>query len=166
MSNSRVNAIADIYEASLAATAKAAESVAPEKRMLQVKDGKSHATWLLGHMTNTLGGAVGAVALGKAPLAPKEYQPLFSPDFLGGQPISSDTATYPDWDSIVDEYKKVGAEVVAAIRELSDGDLDGPAKGTVPEPVKDFFSVLGTSLNSFLIHNAYHTGQMALLVAL
>jgi len=62
---------------------------------------------------------------------------------MGGQAIRSDASSYPDWDDILAAYRKMGSEFVSGIRELDDGDLDGPPKGKVPEPLKDMFTNLG-----------------------
>ena len=102
----------------------------------------------------------------RCPSLPSEYRTHFAPDFMGGQPIESDGAAYPAWEDILETYRKVAQEVVASIRELDDSDLAGPPKGPVPEPLKDRFVVLGSSLAFLAMHNAYHTGQMNLLAAL
>ena len=60
----------------------------------------------------------------------------------------------------------MGEEFVSAVRELNDSDLEGSTRGEVPEPLKERFTNLGASVNFLVIHNAYHTGQMALLAAL
>lgn len=166
MSKEHVNAIAELFKSSMAATLAAAEKIPEEQRMTQAQEGKSHPTWLLGHMALiTANGAMG-MCLGKAPAVPKEYQPLFAPDFLGGQPIQSDASAYPAWDEIIETYKTVTKAVVASIRELEDSELAGPPKGSVPEALKDRFEVLGNSLTFMVLHNTYHMGQMNLLAAL
>lgn len=166
MSKERVNMIADLFEASMAATVSAAEGVADDRRMAQAEDGRSHPTWLLGHLTTVTGNAVIGVCLGQKPSVPAEYRGHFAPDFLGGEPIQSDATAYPSWDSILERYKGVAQEVVSSIRALDDDDLNGAPKGPVPEPLKARFEVLGASLVSMAMHNTYHTGQMNLLGAL
>ena len=166
MTNPRAQGVADLLDVATKATVAAANKIAEDKRMSQMSKGKAHPLWLLGHVTNTLSGAVNTVALGGRPTAPKEYAKMFAPDFLGGAPIESDASVYPAWKDVLAEYEKAAATAIAAIRELEDGDLDGSCKGNVPEPVKDFFAVLGTTLNSFVLHDTHHKGQMALLGAM
>lgn len=166
MSKERVNAIAELFEASTAAAIAAADQVPEDQRMNQVHEGKSHPLWQLGHMTVVTGNAVMGVCLGKTPTVPKEYRGFFAPAILGGQPIESAASAYPSWDDVLATYKNVAVEVAAAIRELDDSELAGSPKGTVPEPLQDRLKILGNSLVFFAMHNMYHVGQMNLLAAL
>lgn len=166
MSKDRVNQIADMWEATIKATVGAADKVPEDKRMKQLQDGKSHPTWLLGHLAFATSFLVLTVGLGASPAVPMEWRLKFAPDFAGGEFIDSDATKYPAWDEILDGYKKSGEATVAAIRALEDADLAGGAKGEVPEILKDMFESLGNALVSFIGHNAYHTGQMNLIAAL
>jgi hypothetical protein len=155
-----------MWEATINATVAAAEKVGEDKQMKQVQDGKSHPTWLLGHLSFATSFPVLTVGLGKSPVVPMEWMKKFGPDFAGGQPIDSNAASYPSWEEILEGYQKSGAAAVTAIRELDDADLDGGAKGEVPETLKGMFDQLGKVLVSFIGHNAHHTGQLAQLAAL
>ena len=166
MSNVKVNLIADMWQSSINATVGAAEKVPEAKRMSQLQDGKMHPTWLLGHLAFAASFPAMTIALGKRPVVPSDWLQKFGPDFAGGEPITSDASNYPSWDETLDGYKKSGEALVAAIRELDDSDLDGGAKGEVPDALKDRFESLGGVLVSFIGHNAYHTGQMNLIAAL
>lgn len=166
MGTEKVNQIADMWAATIKATVAAAEKVPEDKRLKQLQDGKSHPTWLLGHLTFAASFPVLSVGLGSAPVVPMDWLQKFGPDFAGGLPIESDASKYPSWEEILDGYKKSGDAVVATIRELEDADIEGGAKGEVPEALKGMFEKLGDVLISFISHNAYHTGQMNLLAAL
>ena len=87
MSSEQVNAIATLYETSIAATIKLAESIDPEKRMTQAKDEKSHPTWLLGHLALVFGFVGSGVVFGKENHVPNEYFTFFAPPFMGGSPL-------------------------------------------------------------------------------
>lgn len=166
MSNIKVNVIADIWEASINATISAAEKVPESHRMKQLQDGKSHPTWLLGHLAFAASFPVLTIALGQGPKVAGDWMQKFGPDFAGGQPIESDAGSYPTWQEILDGYKASGEAVVSAIRALDDSDLDGDAKGQVPEALVSHFTNLGKVLTGFVGHNAHHTGQIVLLGAL
>lgn len=166
MSKERVNFIADIWETTISATVAAAEKVPEGKRMKQLQDGKSHPTWLLGHLSFATSFPLLTVGLGIGPAVPGDWLQKFGPDKVGGEPIESDASKYPSWDELLESYKKSGNATVAAIRELDDVDLDGGAKGNVPDGREAMFENLGRTLVSFIVHNAHHTGQIVLIAAL
>jgi hypothetical protein len=166
MSKERVNAIAELFEASTGAAIAAAEQVPEDQRMNQVHAGKSHPLWQLGHMAAVTGNAAMGVCLGKTPSVPAEYRGHFAPAAMGGQPVQSDASAYPAWDDVLATYKAVATEVAASIRELEDSELAEAPRGPVPEPLKERFEVLGNSLVFLAMHNMYHVGQMNLLAAL
>ncbi len=166
MGNQRATSIAAMFEASLASTILEGKKIPEEQRMSQAEPGKAHPTWQMGHLCVVNANAVMGMCLGKTPTYPQTYGPLFAPAFLGGQPAQSDPSVYPDWDEIMETYKAIGKEAVAAIKALDDSELDGPPKGQVPPPLQDRLKDLGSGLVAFALHNAYHTGQMNLLAAL
>lgn len=166
MGSVRAEILAGMMEAATDATIKVAEEIPEGKRMAQIKDGKSHPLWLLGHVANTTSGAVIGLVLGQKPVCPKEYRSLFAPAFLGGEAIRSDAEHYPSWDEVMENYKKTAAAAIEGIKGLSDEDLAGPAKGPVPDQLKDMFAVTEKSIISFVLHDAHHKGQMATLAGL
>lgn len=166
MSNEHANAIADLFELTTTATVAAANKIPEDRRMTQAESGKAHPTWQLGHMAVVTGHVAIGMCLAKTSSLPAEYGRHFAPQALGGKPIESNADAYPQWDEVLATYKTVAKEVAAAIRELDDSELPGPLKGEVPEPLKERFNVLGTTLNAMAIHNGYHTGQMNLLASL
>lgn len=166
MGSVRAEILAGMMQAATDATIKVAEEIPEGNRMTQIKDGKSHPLWLLGHIANTTSGAVMGLILGQKPVCPKEYRKLFSPAFLGGELIQSDAAHYPPWDEVMENYKKTAAAAIEGIKGLSDEELAGPAKGPVPDQLKDMFAVKEKAIISFVIHDAHHKGQMATLGAL
>lgn len=166
MGNTRAELLAGMMEAATNATIKVAEGIPEDKRTAQIKDGKSHPLWLLGHIANTTSGAVIGLVLGQKPVCPREYRSLFAPESLGGGAIQSDAAHYPPWDEVMENYKKTAAAAIDGIRGLSDEDLAGPAKGSIPDQFKEMFAVMENAIISFVIHDAHHKGQMAALAAL
>lgn len=163
MGSARAELLAGMMEAATNATIKVAEGIPEDKRTVQIRDGKSHPLWLLGHIANTTSGAVIGLVLGQKPVCPKEYRPLFAPAILGGEAIRSDAAHYPSWDEVMENYTKTATAAIEGIRGLSDEDLAGPAKGPVPDRLKDMFAVTEKAIISFVIHDAHHKGQMATL---
>ncbi len=166
MSNERVNAIAEMFEITTTATVAAADKIPEDRRMAQAQDGKAHPTWQLGHMAVVTGNVAIGMCMATGSSLPAEYGRHFAPEALGGKPIESNADAYPPWDEVLATYKTIAKEAAAAIRDLDDSELTGPLKGNVPEPLKERFKVLGTTLTAMAIHNGYHTGQMNLLASL
>lgn len=166
MSSVKANIIADAMAQALGRTREAAAKIPKEKRMAQIQEGKAHPTWLFGHMAFATSFPALTIALGKRPVVPMDWLQKFGPEFAGGQPITADESAYPSWTEITDQYKASGEALVAAIRELDDSDLEGGAKGQVPEQLAGMFTNLGNALMLFVGHNAYHTGQMNQIAAL
>lgn len=166
MSNAKAEVYAGIYEAAVKATVGVVEKVPEDQRTRQVQDGKAHPLWLLGHLTYSLDMFVNLWALDGQMNCPPEYGKMFGPAVAGGDPVKSDASAYPAWDDLVDIYKKSGAAVVDAIKNLEDGDLSGDLKGPVPDSAKGFFGDLEQTLAGMGGHDSYHRGQMGMLSAL
>jgi hypothetical protein len=103
------------YAMAFRETTRAAIKVPVEKRMKQAAPEKAHPLWLLGHLTVEADTVVGSILFGKPITVPEDYIALFSPDFLGGAPVSNDAATYPAWDILLAQYKTVTARVLEII---------------------------------------------------
>lgn len=67
-----------------------------------------------------------------------------------------DPADAAGWQATLDRTRSIAEGMRAALARLSDADLDGPW----PPSGK---STVGTELARWLMHDAYHTGQIVLL---
>ena len=134
--------------------------------MRQLKDGKAHPLWLLGHLANSSHVTIHMWACGGAPLIPFEYNKMFSPDTFGGDPITAVPADYPAWDEVLANYEKVSETCLEELRGLSDDDLSGELPGKVPDSARDFLGNIESTLRIMAIHDAHHRGQISLLAAL
>ncbi|MCH7704228.1 MAG: hypothetical protein IIB61_03875 [Planctomycetes bacterium] len=85
-------------------------------------------------------------------------------DEIAGDEIADDEML--SWDDVLEVYIKSGEAAVAELQELEDADLDGGAKGNVPEVLSGLFKTLGHASISLSHHNARHTGQLAQIAAL
>lgn len=166
MSKANVELLAKVFEASIEATVAAAKKVPAGKRMKQVQKGKSHPTWLLGHMAGAMDNVVNGYGFGNKPQLPKEFRKKFAPDFAGGDPITSEAGDYPAWDEVLASYEQVGKSVLENIRKLDDGELSDKLRGPVPPPLANMWGDLGQMMQMMTAHDSYHLGQMALLAAL
>lgn len=147
-------------------TLKTASGVPEGSRLLQLRPGKGHPLWLLGHLANTAN-VVGAMwILNGESVTSKEFRKKFAPDFGGGDPVTADAADYPSWDEVVGVYEKAMDAVIAGVKGLADSDLPNPLPGRIPDPLRQHFSSVGRSINILSMHDSYHRGQMGLIAAL
>lgn len=163
MSNPKV----DVYRGQLAfcrgETVRVAEGVSPEKRLAQLREGKAHPMWLVGHLTNTVNTVVIQWMLGNGTMVSKGFGHTFAPDFAGGAPITNQPGDYPEWDEVLDLYKRIMDSAIESLSVLRDTELDLPLKGNVPEGLRSFFSSNGRTLSIMASHDSYHRGQIGLL---
>ncbi len=166
MSTPKTELLAQQFQAAVDATVKVAESVPEGCRLTQLKEGKAHPLWLIGHLSQAMDLIVNQWILAGEGILPAESHPKFAPDILGGVPVTANGDDYPSWDDTVSNYKAIGAKTVELINALADDELDSSLKGDVPEAAREFFGTVGQSLASMLQHDAYHRGQVGMLVAL
>lgn len=157
---------ADIYQSCINATTRVAGEVPEDKRLTQAADGKAHPLWLVGHLAMSMDMLVGNWVLGADLGIPPEWGQIFGPTEFGGRAITANAADYPSWDDVVSTYKKSGDKAVAAIRALSDDQIDGEALGGMPDQFRKQFGNCEASLRSFAAHDSHHRGQITLLAAL
>ncbi|MBX7254807.1 MAG: DinB family protein [Candidatus Hydrogenedentes bacterium] len=157
----------EIYRSQLAfcrtETVRVAEDVKPELRLVQLREGKAHPMWLIGHLTNTINTVVIQWMLGKNSLVPRGFSRKFAPDFAGGSPITNQASDYPAWEEVLGLYKQIMDCALENLAELNDSDLELPLKGEMPEGLRSFFSSNGRTLAIMASHDSYHRGQIGLL---
>ena len=163
MSNPKVELLVEQLEKARDETLGLVRDVPADKHFIQLKDGKGTPTWLLGHLANTLNTIILRWILEEPGVLTPEQAKLFSPDFGGGTPVTTDPANYPAWDDLVALYESVANRAVEGVRTLTDSDLPLPLKGRMPEPLRAFFSSNQTALMQMISHDAYHRGQIAIL---
>jgi hypothetical protein len=144
-------------------TLRVAGSVPPERRLFQLKEGKAHPLWLVGHLANTVNSVVLQWMLQDQSLAPKGFGRKFAPDFIGGAPVTANPDDYLPWDDVLGIYEKVLTQAIDGLAKLNDADLPNPLKGDVPEGMRDFFKTNEITLGIMIGHDSYHRGQIGLL---
>ncbi|GMV99551.1 MAG: hypothetical protein AMXMBFR84_06900 [Candidatus Hydrogenedentota bacterium] len=163
MGNTQVALLRTMLDMSTLETVQVAESVPENARFLQIRQGKAHPAWLLGHLANTLNVVVLQWVLEKESVTPKGFNRRFAPDFAGGLPITGEAGDYPAWSEILDTYNGVRTQVMGSMLDLQDEELPNPLKGRVPDPLRSFFDTNISTLMRMIRHDSYHRGQMALL---
>lgn len=166
MSQDKIEVYVAAYEYALGETLEVLRGVPENKRFRVLQKGKAHPLWHVGHLAFSMDNDLYGVALGKTPELPGDYLEKFAAAEIGGGPITTNPDDYPSWDQLVAEYEKATKNCIAALRTVDDADLPGPSKGTPLEVWADFFAVLSVAVGGTADHDAYHRGQIGLLVAL
>jgi hypothetical protein len=163
MSNTKVQVYVRQLEKSRNATLTAAKGAPTDNQLRQVQAGKATPLWLVGHLANTLNTVVLRWMFEADSMLTKDQARLFSPDFAGGTPPSTDPSVYPPYQEVVDTYEKISGRAIELIGTLSDEALPEPLQGKVPDALRDFFSSNEATIMQMVHHDAYHCGQLALL---
>ena len=165
MAKEKVSVYVDMLEKAGRETIALAGRIGPEKRFVQTRVGKATPTWLLGHLAGTLDMVLLGWGFGQAPQLVEAHGTLFLPDFAQGTPPSTDAAQYPAWDDLLAHYTATLERALEGVGAVEDIELDAPPRGDVPEMMQAYFPTLGATLNQIISHDAYHRGQMAMLVS-
>jgi len=164
--DSKIEILVEQLEICREQTLKTASGVPEDARVVQLRPGKAHPLWLLGHLANTAN-VIGLQWVLNGPgVASKEFRKKFAPDFANGDPVTANAADYPSWDEVVGMYEKAMDAAIEGVKQLTEADLPKPLPGRIPDPLRGHFSSVGRALNILLLHDSYHRGQMGLLGAL
>ena len=165
MSTPLVQAYASLFGDAHKAVLSLAATVSEDKRYRQLKEGKSHPLWLIGHIANTNNLLINMWCLEGQSLMPKELIKKFSPDFTGGIDPTPDPDFYPSWDDTLALYKQIGDTCAEGIANLSEEELLGPLRGGAPDAMKERFGNIDATIRSMALHSEYHRGQIAIINA-
>ncbi|MFP6583602.1 MAG: DinB family protein [Candidatus Hydrogenedentota bacterium] len=154
-----------LFNEAITAALSTADAVTEDKRYRQLKEGKSHPLWLLGHIANTNNLLVNMWCLEGTPMFPKDFIPKFSPDFADGIDPTPDPGFYPSWDETVALFKAIGESCVEGIAKLTDDELNGPLRGGAPDAMKERFGNVDQTIRGMALHCEYHRGQIAIINA-
>lgn len=120
-------------------------------------DGRSTGYFLLGHLLHSLDDVLEAV------LNYPRQQPAWKPLF---QSSISDLPGYPEVADLRRQWAATTALITEKLAQLTDQELVGPHAWVSPEDFeKDPTRSKLTFLSRRLLHQQYHVGQVALLVA-
>ncbi|MCA9411824.1 MAG: DinB family protein [Candidatus Omnitrophica bacterium] len=144
-------------------TLKVCEKVKPEDRFHQLKEGKAHPLWLLGHLANTIDVVGNLWTYNQQPIVAKKYKLKFAPDFANGDPITTDPENYPSWEELLEDYATGFDAFLKNVRETQDAELPESPRGPVREDRKDFFNSIGKNIQVMILHDTHHRGQMAMI---
>ncbi|MCC6486446.1 MAG: DinB family protein [Candidatus Hydrogenedentes bacterium] len=163
MSNHKLDLVIEQLTICKGETLRIAGGVAEADRFRQLKEGKAHPAWLVGHLTSSADTIVLGWMLERESSLPKGFRKQFAPDFAGGLPITPKPEDYPAWDEVLGLYDEMMGKVITGIGGLEDGDFPSPLKGNIPDSLRGFFSSVGQTLNIMVLHDSYHRGQIGML---
>lgn len=145
------------FKANLVLAKKLAAGVEPGDMALQPVDGVNHPAWILKHLS-----AYHPVVLdllqGRTPEDPKAHR------FGMESHPEPDAAIYGTWDEVVAEYRRGGAEVLAALEALGSSDeAIAVLMHKMPVPRwQEKFPMAGSILGYLLVHHeGFHLGQFS-----
>jgi hypothetical protein len=163
MSQFQIETLASVLERSLQLTLREASLVREQDRFLQVKPGKGHPMWLLGHLASSCDMAGAHWILGLPNQIDGAFRKKFAPDFMQGDPITTNPADYPDWAEVTAVYERAVRRFIDSLKSLTDEDLPGPTRGDLPERLKEKVPNLLMGATMMILHDSHHRGQMAMI---
>lgn len=163
MSQEIVQGYSQLLEMCKNQTIKTCEGVRPEDRFYQIREGKAHPLWLLGHLSNTIDVVGNLWTYNQPPVVAKKYKFKFAPDFAGGDPIVTDPESYPTWEDLVEDYRTAFDAFLKNVRGTQDAELPEDPRGPVREDRKDFFNSIGKNIQVMILHDTHHRGQISLI---
>jgi hypothetical protein len=115
----------------------------------------NHLAWQLGHLI------VGEVMLGKDVPGTKyaELPPDFAEKYTAETSKQTDTKGYLTKAAYLDLFTHARAATIAAVKALSDADLDKPNTG----PIAKFAPTIGSLVALLSTHTLMHGGQFVVL---
>ncbi len=163
MSQFQVETLATVLERSQQLTLREASLVREQDRLLQVKSGKGHPLWLVGHLASSCDMAGARWILGLPNQIDDAFRKKFAPDFMQGDPITTSPADYPDWAEVIATYERAVRRFIDSLKTLSDDDLPCPVRGDLPERLKERVPNLLMGATMMILHDSHHRGQMAMI---
>ena len=154
---------AQLFEKESDAVLSLAKDFDSAKYYKQLREGKAHPLWLLGHIANTNNFLINMSCCGGSNQLPKEWHPKFSPDFAGGIAPTPEADFYPSWDELVEQFSSLSECCIKGIGNLSDEALVADLGVDFPEAIRVHFKTVDNTLRTVILHSAYHRGQMALI---
>lgn len=143
-----------------------ARAVPAERLYRQLAPGKATPLWIVGHLANTLDRTLIGWILGEPRHLTEEASRPFAPGYAGGIAPSTDPTLYPPYDVLLERYERLAAYVTPRVGELTAEQLAAPPVGDVPESRRSIFPTTAIALQRLAAHDAYHRGQLAMLVNL
>jgi len=129
------------------------DGLTQEDSLVAAPGGGNCLNWVVGHVVATRNGLL--KLLGREPIWGQERAALYR---RGSDPIRADNAL--PLAAILADYAASQETILAALRELSDGDL---AAATAMSFFKGDAETVGSAIAAYVFHEAYHIGQSGIL---
>jgi hypothetical protein len=123
----------------------------------ELSPGKNHGVWILGHLIESEDEL--SVFLGKEPFLFPEYETLFG---QGSKLLP--VGDYPSAVILREQWKAVLAKNERILSQMTDAEWDEP-HARLKEGEDDFFKTKGRCIGIWNLHQNYHNGQLASLLA-
>lgn len=163
MSQILVETLASILEKTMQSTLREASLVREQDRFLQLKAGKGHPAWFLGHLASSCDLVGTHWVVGLPAQFDESFRKKFAPDFLQGDPITPRPEDYPDWAEITAAYERAMRRFIDSVKGLTDEELPGPPRGDLPERLRERIPSLQIGATMMVLHDSHHRGQLAMI---
>lgn len=141
------------------------DNLSDEDLKSTILDGRSHGVWILGHLIEAEDRL--SVFLGKGPTLFPEYEDIFA---TGKVPLP--VALCPPIYELRNNWKQVIEKNKLIFLHFSDLEWDdfhamyeAPSPPNMRREISDYFATKGRCLFMWVLHQSYHNGQLALLLA-
>lgn len=166
MSSIQTQLLADLYRESFQRTLDLAPKVPEQARLLQLKEGKNHPLWLIGHLANTIEVVGNHWALGLDYTFGKQFGFLFAPDFAGGREVTAEAEVYPGWDEVVAAYREASERYLENLVKVTDEELPEKPRNPVRGGLEKHFSSIEVIAHTMIFHDNHHRGQISMMANL
>lgn len=122
-------------------------------------EGKNHGVWILGHLIESEDEL--SKFLGKADMLFPEYEETF-----GQGSTLEKVENYPFISKLREQWSIVLEKNKGVLSNMLDSELDEPHCMPMDSSLSDFFKTKGRCMMIWILHQMYHTGQLAILVSL
>ncbi len=163
MSQVQIEILVSALERSLQLTLREASQVREQDRFLQLKAGKGHPMWLLGHLASSCDMIGARWIMGLPNQIEDAFRKRFAPVFMQGDPITTTPTDYPSWEEVTAVYERAMRCFIESIRSLIDEELTGPPRGSFPERLKERIPNLQMGATMMILHDSHHRGQIAMI---
>lgn len=129
-----------------------------EELMLPVAPGRNHGIWILGHLIESEDEL--SKYLGKGDMLYPEMEEQFGMKSKLLAPFD-----YPSAQELRERWKAVVAKNDRMFSSVVDEEWDDPHALVVGDPKEDFYGTKGRCIHLWILHQMYHTGQLAILLS-
>jgi hypothetical protein len=133
------------------------DNLTSRSAVFQIAEGGSHILWLVGHMAWSYDFVMRSGFNGEPSVLPADWASQFG---IGTKPVG-DPSKYPSLAATLDALGKANAAAMSFLATVPDSKLPEDLPAT--HPLKGLFRTYNGFFLAATFHQAYHTGQVAMI---